>query len=77
MRLPGDTGIHGTTAPLGCQVRRLRLRRSQYRGFQNVRLGADDSHTANRLLAHPTGRPVGWALYLINNTKPSLDLVWR
>ena len=27
MRLRGDTEIHGTAAPLGCQVRRLQLRR--------------------------------------------------
>ena len=58
MRLPGDTEIHGTAAPLGCQVRRLRL----CRGFRNVRLWADGSHTANLLRAHPTGLAVGWAL---------------
>jgi hypothetical protein len=29
MRLRGDTEIHGTAAPLGCQVRRLRLRRGK------------------------------------------------
>ena len=27
MRLRGDTEIHGTAAPLGCQVRKLQLRR--------------------------------------------------
>lgn len=39
MRLRGDTEIHGTAAPLGCQVRRLHLRRGQCRGFRGVRLG--------------------------------------
>ena len=72
MRLPGDTEIHGTAAPLGCQVRRLRL----CRGFRNVRLWADGSHTANLLLAHPTGLAVEEPWYLISNAEPALDLVW-
>jgi len=38
MRLRGDTEIHGTPAPLGCQVRRLRLRQGECRGFRAVRL---------------------------------------
>ena len=76
MRLPGDTEIHGTAAPLGCQVRRLRLRRGQCRGFRNVRLWADGSHTANLVLAHPTGLPVEEPWYLISNAEPALDLVW-
>jgi hypothetical protein len=76
MRLPGDTEIHGTAAPLGCQVRRLRLRRGQCRGFRNVRLWADGSHSANLVLAYPTGLAVEEPWYLISNAKPSLDLVW-
>jgi hypothetical protein len=76
MRLPGDTEIHGTAAPLGCQVRRLRLRRGQCRGFRNVRLWADGSCTANLVLAHPTGLPVEEPWYLISNAEPALDLVW-
>jgi hypothetical protein len=76
MRLPGDTEIHGTAAPLGCQVRRLRLRRGQCRGFQNVRLWADGSHSANLVLAHPTGLQVEEPWYLISNAEPALDLVW-
>ena len=76
MRLPGDTEIHGTAAPLGCQVRRLRLRRGQCRGFRNVRLWADGSHTANLLLAHPTGLAVEEPWYLINNAEPSLAPLW-
>ena len=43
MRLRGDTEIHGTAAPLGCQVRKLQLRRGQCRGFRGVRLWADGS----------------------------------
>jgi hypothetical protein len=76
MRLPGDTEIHGTAAPLGCQVRRLRLRRGQCRGFRSIRLWADGSHSANLVLAHPTGLQVEEPWYLISNAEPSLDLVW-
>jgi hypothetical protein len=76
MRLPGDTEIHGTAAPLGCQVRRLRLRRGQCRGFRNIRLWADGSHSANLVLAHPTGLEVEEPWTLISNAEPSLDLVW-
>ena len=76
MRLPGDTEIHGTAAPLGCQVRRLRLHRGECRGFRGVRLWADGSHTANLLLAHPTGLAVEEPWYLISNAEPTLDLVW-
>ena len=65
MRLPGDTEIHGTSAPLGCKVRRLRLRRGQCRGFPNVRPWAEGSHTANLLLAHPTDLAVEEPWYLI------------
>ena len=67
MRLPGDTEIHGTAAPLGCQVRRLRLRRGQCRGFRGIRLWADGSHSANLVLAHPTGLAVEEPWYLISN----------
>ena len=76
MRLRGDTEIHGTAAPLGCQVRRLRLRRGHCRGFRGVRLWTDGSHTANLVLAHPTGLAVEEPWYLISNAEPSLDLVW-
>jgi hypothetical protein len=76
MRLPGDTEIHGTAAPLGCQVRRLRLRRGQCRGFRSIRLWADGSCTANLLLAHPTGLAVEEPWYLISNAEPGLDLIW-
>ncbi len=76
MRLRGDTEIHGTAAPLGCQVRPLRLRRGQCRGFRNVRIWADGSCTANLVLAHPTGLEVEEPWYLISNAEPSLDLVW-
>jgi len=76
MRLPGDTAIPGTAAPLGCQVRRLRLRRGQCRGFRNIRLWADGSHSANLVLAHPTGLEVEEPWTLISNAEPALDLVW-
>jgi hypothetical protein len=76
MRLRGDTEIHGTAAPLGCQVRRLHLRRGQFRGFRGVRLWADGSQTVNLVIAHPTGLPVEEPWYLISNAEPSLELVW-
>ena len=76
MRLPRDTEIQGTAAPLGCQVRRLRLRRGQCRGFRNVRIWTDGSCTANLVLAHPTGLAVEEPWYLISNAEPSLDLIW-
>jgi hypothetical protein len=76
MRLPGDTEVHGTAAPLGCQVRRLRLRRGQCRGFRGVRLWAGGTHSVNLVLAHPTGLPVEEPWYLISNAEPILDLVW-
>ncbi len=76
MRLPGDTEIHGTAAPLGCQVRRLRLHRGECRGFRGVRLWADGRQNVNLLLAHPTGLAVEEPWYLISNAEPGLDLVW-
>ena len=76
MRLRGDTEIHGTAAPLGCHVRRLRLRRRRCRGFRGVRLWADGSQSVNLVIAHPTGLPVEEPWFLISNHAPDLDLVW-
>jgi hypothetical protein len=76
MRLRGDTEIHGTAAPLGCQVRKLQLRRGQCRGFRGVRLWADGSQSVNLVIAHPTGLPVEEPWYLISNRAADLDLVW-
>jgi hypothetical protein len=76
MRLRGDTEIHGTAAPLGCQVRKLQLRRGQCRGFRGVRLWADGSQSVNLVIAYPTGLPVEEPWFLISNLAPDLDLVW-
>lgn len=76
MRLRADTWIHGTAAPMGCEVRRLRLPRGHCRGFQGVQLWAEGSQRANLLLAHPTGLPVDEPWYLVSNADPTLDLVW-
>jgi hypothetical protein len=76
MRLRADTWIHGTTAPMGCEVRRLRLPRGHCRGFRDVRLWADGSQKANLLLAHPSGLPVDEPWYLVSNAAPAVDLVW-
>ena len=76
MRLRGDTEIHGTAAPLGCQVRKLQLRRGQCRGFRGVMLWADGSQSMTNVIAHPTGLPEEEPWFLIINLAPDLDLVW-
>lgn len=76
MRLRGDTEIHGTAAPMGCQVRRLRLHQGHCRGFRNVQLWSDGCQKANLLLANPAGLPVDEPWYLVSNADPTLDLVW-
>jgi hypothetical protein len=52
----------------------LRLRRGKCRGFRNVSLWADGSHTTNLLLANPSCREVVEPWYLISNAEPALDL---
>ena len=76
MRLRADTWIHGTAAPMGCEVRRLRLPRGHCRGFRDVQLWADGSTQANLLLARPVGIAASEPWYLISNLDPNLDLVW-
>ncbi len=77
MRLRADTWIHGTEhAPMGCEVRRLRLPRGHCRGFRNVHLWAEGSQRANLVLAHPSGIAVDEPWYLVSNAAPELDLVW-
>ncbi len=76
MRLRADTWIQGTAAPMGCEVRRLRLPRGHCRGFRDVQLWADGSQRANLLLAHPSGIAVDEPWYLVSNLDPTLDLVW-
>jgi hypothetical protein len=58
MRLRADTWIHGTAAPMGCEVRRLRLPRGHCRGFRNVHLWAvsDD----NEVGRSATSSLAGW-----------------
>ena len=76
MRLRADTWIHGTAAPMGCQVRRLRLPRLHCRSFRDVSLWVESIHRAHLLLAFPTGLAVTEPLYLVSNLDPTLDLVW-
>jgi len=76
MRLRGDTWIHGTAAPMGCEVRRLRLPCGHCRGFQDVRLWADGSTRANLLLAYPSGLAIDEPWFLVSNLDPAVDLVW-
>ena len=76
MRLRSDTWIHGTAAPMGCEVRRLRLPRGHCRGFRDVQLWADGSQKANLLLAHPSDIAIDEPWYLVSNADPTLDLVW-
>ena len=76
MRLRADTWIHGTAAPMGCEVRRLRLPRGHCRGFRDVHLWGDGRQRANLLLARPVGIAAAEPWYLVSNLDPSLDLVW-
>ena len=76
MRLPSDTLVHGAGAPLGCELRRLRLPRGHCRGFRDVQLWADGSQRANLLLAHPSGLSGAEPWYLVSNAEPALALVW-
>ena len=73
MRLSADTWIHGTAAPMGCEVRRLRLPRGHCRGFRGVRLW-DGGHQPNLVLARPVGITAAEPLDLVSNLDPSLDL---
>ena len=75
MRLRADTWIHGTAAPMGCEVRRLRLPRGHCRGFRDVQLW-ECGHRANLVLARPVGITAAEPRYLVSNLDPSLDLVW-
>ena len=76
MRLRGDTEIHGTAAPMGCEVRKLRLGRGHCRGWSAVQLWGDGSCIANLVLAFPTGLQIKEPWYLVSNLEPSMDLVW-
>ena len=76
MRLRADTWIHGTAAPMGCEVRRLRLACGHCRGFRDVQLWGDGCQRANLVLAWPVGIKASEPWYLVSNCDPSLDLVW-
>jgi hypothetical protein len=75
MRLRADTWIRGTTAPMGCEVRRLRLPRGHCRGFRSVGLW-DGGQQAHLVLARPVGITAAEPWYLVSDLEPSLDLVW-
>ena len=76
MRLCSDTWMKGARAPMGGEVRRLRLPRVHFRSFQNVSVWNGSGTKANLALAHPKGRPVDEPWFLISNAAPTLDLVW-
>jgi hypothetical protein len=76
MRLRSDTWIHGAAAPMGCEVRHLRLPRGHCRGFRDVLLWGNGHQRANLLLARPIGIAAAEPWYLVSNLEPSLDLVW-
>lgn len=76
MRLRSDTWNHGTAAPLGCEVRRLHLPRGYCRGFRDVQLWSEGAHSANLLLAYPSGIAIDEPWYLVSNADPTLELVW-
>ena len=76
MRLRADTWIHGTAAPMGCEVRRLQLARGHCRGFRDVQLWGDGCQRANLVLARPVGITAAEPWYLVSNLDPALELVW-
>jgi hypothetical protein len=76
MRLRHETWIHGTAAPMGCEVRHLRLSRGQCRGFRDVQLWADGRQRTNLLLVHSCSIAVDEPWYLVSNLDPTLDLAW-
>jgi hypothetical protein len=76
MRLRADTWIRGTAAPMGCEVRRLRLPRGHCRGFRDGQLWGDGRQRANLVLARPVGIAASEPWYLVSNLDPTLELVW-
>jgi hypothetical protein len=75
IRLRAETWIHGTAAPMGCEVRRLHLPLGHCRGFSAVQLW-DGGHRAKLLLARSVGITASEPRYLVSNLELSLDLVW-
>jgi hypothetical protein len=75
-RIAVSPAIHGSAAPLGCQVRRLRLLLGYCRGLQNVQLWSKGRQNVNLLLANPAGIKIDEPWYLVTNAIPTLDLVW-
>ena len=75
MRLRADTWIHGTAAPMGWEVRRLRLLHGHCRGFRHGQLW-ECGHRANLVLARPVGITAAEPWSPVSNLSPSLDLVW-
>jgi hypothetical protein len=70
MRLRSDTWIHGAAAPMGCEVRHLRLPRGHCRGFRDVLLWGNGHQRANLLLARPIGIAAAEPWYLVSNLEP-------
>ena len=54
MKLRAETWIHRTTAPMDCEVRRLRLPVCRYRGFGNIQVWADSRQWAKLLPDQPS-----------------------
>lgn len=75
MRLRADTWVHSSTAPMGCELCRLRLPRGHCRGFRDVQLW-DGGRWANWFLARPVGITVSEPWYLVSKLDPGLELVW-
>ncbi|MCT0228230.1 hypothetical protein KQ300_08545 [Synechococcus sp. CS-1331] len=53
MWLRVDTWIYGTAAPMGCEVRLLRLPRGRCRGFRDVQLWCEGSQGAPDRINRP------------------------
>jgi hypothetical protein len=76
MRLKSDTIAYGIGAPLGCEVRKVRLGKGLCRGFRNAQIWTRDSRRVNLLLARPTGLSTNDPWYLVTSAELCLDLVW-
>lgn len=75
MRLRGETWIHGTAAPMGCEVWQLRLSCDHCRGFRDLRTW-DGSRRVNPVMARHVDITAANPWYLVSNLDPNLNPDW-
>ena len=76
MRLKSDTIAYRVGAPLGCEVRKMRLGKGLCRGFRDAQIWTRDSRRVNLVLARPIGLPTNEPWTLVTSAELRLDLVW-